>query len=189
MVVGLISIPMFLAAQVTASAADFNTLDAHQSTVGFVFKQMNVPVEGTFTRMSGTIDFDPKKPAQAKAAIDIEPASVDAGSEEANDALADKLWFDTRTYPTAHFVTRAITPLGGARYKVTGDMTIKGKTHPVEAIALFHPAGNLGVFDGTFSIKRADYGVGEGMWADFGIVANDVQIKFRLVTRSGAGQK
>jgi hypothetical protein len=30
-------------------------------------------------------------------------------------------------------------------------------------------------------LKRADYGIGEGMWADFGTVANEVQIKFQLV--------
>ena len=82
-----------------------------------------------------------------------------------------------------------ITPLGGARFKITGDMTIKGKTHPVEATALFHPEGNRGVFEGSVTLKRADYGVGEGMWADFGTVANDVQIKFRLVAGTATRQK
>ncbi len=68
-------------------------------------------------------------------------------------------------------------------------MTLKGKTHPVEATARFHPEGNRGVFEGSVTLKRADYGVGEGMWADFGTVANDVQIKFRLVAGTATRQK
>ena len=36
-------------------------------------------------------------------------------------------------------------------------------------------------FDGSFIIKRADFGIGQGVWADFDTVANDVQIKFKVV--------
>ncbi|MBS0465139.1 MAG: YceI family protein, partial [Proteobacteria bacterium] len=38
-------------------------------------------------------------------------------------------------------------------------------------------------------LKRGDYGIGEGMWADYGTVANEVQIKFRLVAAAAAGKK
>ena len=53
----------------------------------------------------------------------------------------------------------------------------------------FTPEGANGVFEGSFVLKRADYGLGEGLWADFGTVANEVQIKFRLVASSAAGKK
>ena len=45
------------------------------------------------------------------------------------------------------------------------------------------------VFEGAFVLKRADYGIGEGMWADFGTVANEVQIKFRLVAAPAPDKK
>jgi polyisoprenoid-binding protein YceI len=47
-----------------------------------------------------------------------------------------------------------------------------------------HPQGNSGVFDGSFTIRRADFTIGEGAWAKFDIVANDVQIKFRITANS-----
>ena len=41
--------------------------------------------------------------------------------------------------------------------------------------------GNSAIFDGALVFKRADHGIGDGIWADFGTVANEVQIKFRIV--------
>jgi polyisoprenoid-binding protein YceI len=188
---GLALIPFSM---VPALAADFTVLDASKSTIGFAFKQMNVPSSGAFRKVSGTIDFDPDKPAQAKAEIDVALASVDAGSDEASEALADSLWFDTKAFPIARFITTSFIPLadnkqGDRQYKVVGDMTIKGQTHPIESVTTFHQEGDTGVFEGAFTLKRAEFKIGTGMWADFGTVANEVQIKFRLVTHAAASQK
>jgi polyisoprenoid-binding protein YceI len=65
-------------------------------------------------------------------------------------------------------------------------MTIKGKTLDAVMPATFSQDGAGGVFDGSFVLKRADYAIGEGVWADFGTVANEVQIKFRLVANPAA---
>ena len=50
--------------------------------------------------------------------------------------------------------------------------------------ATFTAQGNTGVFDGSFTIRRADFSIGEGSWAKFDIVANDVVIKFRITATS-----
>ena len=46
--------------------------------------------------------------------------------------------------------------------------------------------GNSATFEGSLMLKRADFAIGEGMWADFGTVANEVQVKFRLVATATA---
>jgi polyisoprenoid-binding protein YceI len=186
---GLLAGATMLFATLSAQAIEFNLLQADKSTVSFVFKQMNVPIDGSFKRFNGQISFDPARPELAKASLEISLASIDAGSDEANDEVAGKLWFDTRTYPTARFVSSSIKPLGNNRFEVAGKMTIKGRTHDVSTPATYHHEGNNAVFEGTFVLKRADYGIGEGMWADFGTVANEVQIKFRLVASAAAGKK
>lgn len=180
---------LMLWASCSAQAVEFNQLQADKSAVSFVYKQMNVPIEGRFKRFHGQLDFDPAKPAQAHAEIDIDLASVDAGSDEANDEVAGKLWFNTKAYPAARFVVTSIKPLGGNRYEVAGKMSIKGRTHDAQTIATFQQQGSNGVFAGSLILKRADYGIGEGMWADFGTVANDIQIKFRLVAAAAAAGK
>ncbi len=172
-----------------AHAVEYNTLRPEQSRMTFVYKQMNVPLEGSFKRFNGQIIFDPAKPTLAKAMIEIDLASIDAGSDEANDEVAGKLWFNTKQFPSARFVSTSIKSLGNNRFEVAGKMSIKGRTHDASTPATFHPEGANGVFEGSFVLKRADYGLGEGMWADFGTVANEVQIKFRLVASSAAGKK
>ena len=50
--------------------------------------------------------------------------------------------------------------------------------------ASFTPQGKSGVFEGSFTIRRGDFSIGEGPWAKFDIVANDVVIKFRITATS-----
>ena len=172
-----------------AHAAEFNQLQPDKSAVTFAYKQMNVPMDGRFQRFNGRISFDPAKPTLGQAEIAIEVASIDTGSAEGNDEVADKLWFNTRQFPVARFVSTSIKPLGNNRFQVAGKMTIKGRTHDATTPATFRQEGGLGVFEGSFVLKRGDYGIGEGMWADYGTVANEVQIKFKLVAAPAAGKK
>ena len=172
-----------------AQAIEFSQLQPAKSAVGFVYKQMNVPVEGSFKRFKGELRFDPATPEAARTVIEIELASVDTGFAEGNDEVQGRLWFDTKNHPVARFVSSAVKPLGGNRYEVAGRMSIKGRTLEVKTPAIFRQTGNSGVFEGAFVLKRADYGIGEGMWADFGTVANEVQIKFRMTANAVAGKK
>ena len=169
-----------------AQAVQFNTLRVDQSRVDFAYKQMNVPMEGNFKRFSGQLRFEPAKSTLAKAALDINLASIDTGSTEGDEEVAGKLWFNTAQFPVARFVTTSVKSLGNNRFQVSGKMSIKGKTRDVSTPATFRQQGANGVFEGSFVLKRADFGIGEGMWADFGTVANEVQIKFRLVATSAA---
>jgi polyisoprenoid-binding protein YceI len=170
-----------------AQAIEFSQLQPAKSAVSFVYKQMNVPVEGSFKRFKGELRFDPAKPEAARTVIEIELASVDTGFAEGNDEVQGRLWFDTKNHPVARFVSTSVKPLGGNRYEVAGRMSIKGRTLDVKTPASFRQVGNGGVFEGAFVLKRADYGIGEGMWADFGTVANEVEIKFRM-TATAAGK-
>lgn len=165
----------------SAQAAEYNQVLNDKSTFTFIYKQMNVPVEGSFKRFNGQLNFDPAKPATAKAQFQIELASIDTGSAEGNEEVGGKLWFNTKAFPTAQFVSTSIKPLGNNRFEVSGKMTIKGKTQDVSTQASFRPDGANASFDGAFVLKRADFTIGEGMWADFGTVANEVQVKFHLL--------
>jgi polyisoprenoid-binding protein YceI len=146
---------------------------------------MGVAVDGRFKRFSSQIAFDPAKPAAARAAFDVELASVDTGAAEGDEEVAGKAWFNTRAFPTARFVSGSVKALGGNRYEVAGQLSIKGRTQDVVVPATFTAQGNSGVFDGSFTIRRADFAIGEGSWAKFDVVANDVQIRFRI---SAAGK-
>jgi polyisoprenoid-binding protein YceI len=173
-----------------AQAIEFNQMQLNKSSLSFVSKQMNVPVEGRFKSFRSKLSFDPAKPATAKAELEIDLASIDAGSKDADDEVANKAWFDTRAFPVAKFVSTSVKPLGGNRYEVAGKMTIKGRTQDLTTPVTVTQQGNSATFEGSLVLKRADYAIGDGIWADFGTVANEVQIKFRLLaTASTAAAK
>ncbi len=173
-----------------AQAIEFNQMQLNKSSLSFVSKQMNVPVEGRFKSFRSKLSFDPAKPAAAKAELEIDLASIDAGSKDADDEVANKAWFDTRAFPVAKFVSTSVKPLGGNRYEVAGKMTIKGRTQDLTTPVTVTQQGNSATFEGSLVLKRADYTIGDGIWADFGTVANEVQIKFRLLaTASTAAAK
>jgi len=174
-----------LAAALSAHAVEYTQVQADKSSIQFTYKQMGVAVDGRFKRFSSQIAFDPAKPATARAAFDVELASVDTGAAEGDEEVAGKAWFNTRAFPTARFVSGSVKALGGNRYEVAGQLSIKGRTQDVVVPATFTAQGNSGVFDGSFTIRRADFAIGEGSWAKFDVVANDVQIRFRI---SAAGK-
>lgn len=165
----------------SSSAAEYKQFQADRSTLTFVTRQMGVPIDGSFRKFTASIAFDPAKPTAASARIALDLASIDAGSKDANDEVVGKPWFNIKVFPSATFVSSAVRPLGGDRYEVAGKLTIKDRTQDLAAPFSFRQEGSVGIFDGSFVVKRLDFGVGDGAWSDVGTVANEVQIRFHIV--------
>ncbi|HSI38220.1 MAG TPA: YceI family protein, partial [Methylotenera sp.] len=87
------------------------------------------------------------------------------------------------------FVSTGVKSLGANRFEVQGKLTIKGKTLPVSAPFTFKPNAAVALFDGNLTIKRLDYAIGEGEWADVDTVANEIQIKFHIMGASAPAKK
>ena len=100
-----------------------------------------------------------------------------------------KPWFNAKAFLAARFVSTKVRALGDHRFEVQGKLTIKGQTQDVSAPFTFKPEGASGVFDGAFTLKRLDYAIGEGPWADIDIVANDIQIRFHIVASPAPAKK
>jgi polyisoprenoid-binding protein YceI len=179
LVVGALGLPR------AGQAIEFNALQPEKSSVGFAYKQMNVGMQGRFGKLTGQIRFDPDRAVSATVSLDVDLASIDTGTSEGDSAVAGKQWFDTRAYPIARFASNRVTPLAGNRYEVAGELSIKGRARPVTVPITVAVAGDSATFDGAFVLKRADFSIGEGQWADFGVVANEVRITFHVVATSG----
>lgn len=157
-------------------------IDTAKSTLTATFKQMNVPVDGSFKKINATIQFDPANLGSSKAQLDVDVASFDLGSAEYNDQVAGKDWFDAKDFPHATFVSNAIKAGANGAYSVTGTLTIRGKSNTVTVPVQYHKDGAAQVFDGVLPIKRLQYGIGQGEWSDTSLVADDVQLKFHIVS-------
>lgn len=150
---------------------------------------MGAPSEGRFGKFAARIAFDPAKPETGHAQIDVDLASIDAGSRDANDEVKGKAWFNTREFPAAKFISSGIKPLGGNRYETSGKMTIKGRTREVVAPFTARVDGNMVVLDGSIPIQRLQYGIGEGAWSDTATVADEVQVRFHFTLSAASPAK
>jgi polyisoprenoid-binding protein YceI len=171
----------FAAASLSAAGSAFAQVDLAKSTITATSKQMNVPVEGKFNKFSAQMKFDPAKAAEGSAQFAIDVGSYDLGDESYNDQVRGKDWFDSKTFPQATFVSSGIAPAGNNQFKVTGKLTIKGKSQTVVVPVTVTQQGATQVFDGDLPIKRTQFDIGTGEWKDTSVVADDVTIKFHIV--------
>ncbi|RZL02191.1 MAG: YceI family protein [Rubrivivax sp.] len=151
-----------------------------KSEITFVAKQLGVPLDGRFKRFAAQVAFDPKALPTSKIAFQIELGSV-AVNADSDAELVKPEWFNTAKFPQATFQSSAIKALGGGRFDVAGKLAIKGNVRDLVVPVQLTQAGGLTTATGTFGIKRLDFKVGDGDWADPSVVANDVQVKFKLV--------
>jgi polyisoprenoid-binding protein YceI len=169
-----------VAALLAAGAANAQ-LDAAQSTLVAVSRQMGVAVQGSFTKFSAQIEFDPAKPAGGSAQITVDTNSYDLGDATYNDSVRGPEWFDAKAFPQATFVSTSIVMTAPNQYRVNGNLTIKGRTQSVAVPVVLTQQGATQTFDGTLPIHRLAFDIGTGEWKDPSIVADEVLIKFHIV--------
>lgn len=153
-----------------------------KSEIRFTSKQMGVNVDGRFRKWTANIVFTPNDLSKSTASFEIDIGSIDLASADSESEIKDKVWFDTARFPVARFVSTSVRDAGGGKYEVAGTLTMKGVAKPaVVPFSVSKDAAGNTVAEGAFTIKRLEYKLGEGEWADPGTVANEVLVKFRMV--------
>jgi polyisoprenoid-binding protein YceI len=156
------------------------TLIANQSEVVYVSTQMGVPVDGSFGRFEAQIDLNPDKLQTSSVSFAVDTSSVIFPASDVQKELQKPDWFDTAHYPKAQFRSGKIRRMDDGRYEITGALTIKGHARDVVFPVSLSRSGATTFATGALTIKRLDYGVGEGEWSDTSLVADEVQIKFKI---------
>jgi polyisoprenoid-binding protein YceI len=150
-----------------------------RSEIRFLSRQMGVNVEGRFRRWKANIAFLPEA---SKADFEIDLASVDLASDEAEAEMKQSSWLDTAKFPVAKFVSKKVRDAGVDKYEVAGALTIKGVTREtIVPVSVKKDAKGNNVAEGSFLLRRLDFNVGEGKWADPSTVANEVIVRLRMV--------
>jgi len=160
-------------------------LDVAHTQVGFAVRHMGVSkVRGRFTKFDGTIQVA-EDPTQSSVNVTIDANSIDTQDETRNNHLRTNDFFDVENHPTWTFVSTSIVPDGKGKWKLTGDLTIRGVTRPVTLESSLEgvvkdPYGNLRIgFSASAVIDREDFDVSFGAVMDAGglVVAKKVTIE------------
>jgi polyisoprenoid-binding protein YceI len=172
---------VLLALPGAAFAQGSQRIDAAKSSIRFVSKQMNVPVEGRFRKFDASVAFDPAKPEATRAEFEVDLGSIDLGNAEGETEAKRKLWLDVEAFPKAKFVASSVKQVASGKYEASGALTIKGTSRNIVAPFTLADAPGVRTVEGQFPLKRLQYRVGEAQWSDTDTVADEVIVRFRFV--------
>ncbi len=147
----------------TASAQTKWTVDKGHSNVKFTVTHMVVSeMEGTFKVFDGAMEHTKPYFSDARISFAIDVASVNTDNERRDGHLKSDDFFNAEKYPKMTFVSTSVKPLGGNKYQVAGNLTIRDVTKPVvfdvtHGGVLNTSKGAKAGFKATTKINRFDY--------------------------------
>ncbi|MFE2463335.1 YceI family protein [Streptomyces sp. NPDC059402] len=165
------------------------TIDRPHSRIGFSVRHaMVTTVRGAFTDYDSRLYFDGARPSESRAEIVIRVAGVDTGVEQRDAHLVGKDFFDVRRYPEMTFRSTSTTHEGAESFRMTGELTIRDTTRPVELQldylgSVVDPFGyERAGFDGTTTIDRRDWGLvyNQRLEAGGSMVSEKVRLQFDI---------
>lgn len=168
----------------TSSQAGTWQIDATHSGVDFVVTHLMISkVRGRFSVISGTVVTDGTLEG-SKIEVEIGAASISTHDDARDAHLRSPDFFDVEKHPTIRFVSTGIRPKGDDEFRVTGDVTIRDVTRPVEMDVTREGTGRdpWGIdragFSATLRIDRRDFGLTWNQVLEAGgvMVSNDVKL-------------
>lgn len=177
------------------SLAETYTIDPQHSQAGFSIRHMMLSnVRGAFTKISGTIDYDPAKPDASKVNATIDMNSVDTHEPQRDNHLKGPDFFDTAKYPTMTFKSTKVVAKDKEHLTVTGDLTLHGVTKSVvldvdgPTAEQKDPKGAKRGASASTKIHRKDFGITYNHQLDNGGVAlgEDVDVTLDVEMKAAA---
>jgi polyisoprenoid-binding protein YceI len=166
-----------------APAPAHYVLDPAKSTLEFGFTQAGAQNKGRFKSFTTVLDLAADQLPAGHLEVSIEMAQLDTGDSERDDTLRSADMFAVKKFPQAHFSAAQILKTA-AGYEAVGKLTIRDVTREVHVPFTFRTAteagASVGYMVGKTSLKRLDYGVGQGDWKATDQVGNDVAVSFTL---------
>jgi len=156
---------------------------ADASHIRFTAKQEGEDFTGQFGEFSGSIQFDPDAPEAGSVKIEIPLASIDAGSKDRNSTLPGKVWFSTKKFPMAVFTTDDISR-DGESFLAKGELTLKGKSVPIELPFNLELDGDQAIMTSDFVMDRTLWNVGADPWDTDEWVSKKVVLDLKVTAKT-----
>ncbi len=159
-------------------------IDKNHSSIYFDVRHTYVTVRGMFKGFRGNIQFDPENKDAGRVEFEVDTASIDTNIVKRDNHLRSGDFFNASKYPLMTFKSKNVKHVSDNQYIVEGDLTIKDVTREVAVpFTYFGIRDNplkkgeqVAGFEGEFTINRLDYNVGDGKFAEMGVIGEEVSI-------------
>jgi len=159
------------------------TVVPERSQVQFDYSRNGQPAVGIFARFAGGGVFDRDAPGDATLELRVESASIDVNETLATAFATSAGWLDSRNFPLVVYRLAKLTPEGGNRYHAAGELTIRGRTRPIETTMTLEIGDSEAHASGSLQLDRTEYSIGGGFAALFINIGDEVEVRFDLVAR------
>ncbi|MDO5504989.1 MAG: YceI family protein [Pseudoxanthomonas suwonensis] len=165
------------AAPLLANASDWVQVDG--SRLAFAGKYQGEVFTGMFPGFRTRLHFDPTQPEQARLEVDIPMAGVTTGNPEYDGEMRAAAFFDSAAFPQARFQAIGARPLADGRYAMDGTLRLRGISKPV-TLTFEWTGGEQAVLFGRATLRRLEFGVGSGPWADTRMIPDEIAVSTRV---------
>ena len=159
-----------------AAAAPAWTVDYAKSRLGFSATETGKSFSGEFQKYEAIIHLNPEDPAGALIDVTVDMTSAKTGDRQKDSALPGSDWFKAKDFPTARYVATNVEKKADGSYVANGDLTIRGVSKPTPLPFALAIEGANATAKGETTLMRADFGVGEGDFADGTWVGLEVKV-------------
>ena len=170
-----------------ANAAVHYEFDPARSTIEFRFRQAGAVATGTFRRFTASLDWPGSgAPAAARLEVGVEVGTLDTKDKDRDDTLRGADLFDVGRFPQARFVATRITPSAATAggFLAQGTLQIRDRARTLAlplTLSLATESGRrVATLRGETTLRRLEYGVGQGEWQSTEWVDDEVVVRWDL---------
>ena len=169
-----------LLASAPANAAEY--VQAPGSTLAFASRYDGEVFTGRFSEFATKLSFDPARPEAGKLDVTIGLASAATGNADRDSTLKTADFFDVAKFAQARYSATGFRKLADGRYAADGTLELRGVRKPV-TLTFAWTGGAQPVLEGKAVVKRLEFGVGGGDWADTSAIPDEVNISTRVALK------
>ena len=175
-----------LAAGAFAAPATYDIDPSHSAAHFSVRHLMISTVKGEFSKVAGTVVYDPSNLAASRIEATIDANSINTREAKRDAHLKSADFFDTAKYPTLTFKSKQFQRAGN-KVQIKGDLTMHGVTREVvldvdgPTAEVKDPWGNVRLgASATTKVNRKDWGLGWNQALEAGGVAVGEEVTITL---------
>lgn len=161
------------------AAADW-ALQRAGSEISFEAMQEGATFKGRFKEFDARIRFDPARLDAGSIEVEVALESVDTADAERDELLRGEDFFAVHRWPRARFIANHFVAHRDGSFSAEGQLTLRDVTRTVPISFRFEQRGNRATLVGSATLRRLDFGIGQGEWRDAASLGDEVRVRYML---------
>src|SRR5688572_14946020 len=146
----------------------------------FAFMQAGAESHGSFRQFATELGYDEKNPAAGSLKVTVQIASLDTQDKDRDEALRGADLFDSRKHPTAQYAAGWFEKRADGGLEAVGKLTLRGVTRDLRVPLRIRNAAGGVELSGEVTIRRLDFGIGQGEWKSTEWVGDEVKLQYKV---------